>query len=120
MNLAHLCVYEEGLAAPVLAALADGQDGTQAVESAFEARFEPEARALSASPAEESLDRLRAVRSRQAELVRSFDDERFNTSMTPLWQRPGADLDPPGWVSAKTVQHTWEHGSTIFQIALFA
>ena len=24
----------------------------------------------------------------------------------------GAVLQPAGWVAAKTVQHTWEHGST--------
>ncbi len=119
MNLAHLAAYEERLAAPVLEALAAGGDGTQAVPSGSEDWLKSDAERLSEQPLTAILDRLRPARARQVEAVRSFDDESFNRPVTPLWRRTGSDLDSAGWVAAKTIQHTWEHGNTIFQILLF-
>lgn len=119
MNLAHLAAYEERLAAPVLEALAAGEDGTEAVPSGSEDWLKSDAERLSEQPLTAILERLRLARARQVEAVRSFDDERFNRPASPLWRRPGSDLDSAGWVAAKTVQHTWEHGNTIFQILLF-
>jgi hypothetical protein len=122
-NLAHMAIYEELLAAPVLEALAAGADGTGAAPSSDEGWFARETEALSREPLDHMLDRLRAARRRQIVAVRSFTDEGFNTPLTPLWVwsgRGNVPLDPPAWVATKTVQHTWEHGNSILQIALFA
>jgi hypothetical protein len=67
--------------------------------------------------------RLRPARARQIEIVESFDRERFNEPLTPLWSgsgRYGGPLHPPGWVATKTFQHTWEHGNAVLRVALFA
>jgi hypothetical protein len=130
MNLAHLAVYEEAIANPVLDALAAGGDGVGSVKSADEGWFLQDALAMARAPTGQLMDRLRAARLRHIELVEGFDPERFNTPVTPLWSASrgpggkhgwdGALLQPPGWVAAKTFQHTWEHGNAILRMALFA
>ena len=121
MNLAHLAVYEERIAAPVLEALADGGDGSDAIRPGATADWEErEAAQLSREPVGRILERLRAARERQIAAVRRIPDERFTTPATPHWTRVRDDAPKsPAWVAAKTVQHTWEHGNSVMQIALF-
>ena len=122
-NVAHLAVYEQRLAAPVLDDLAAGGDGTGphvGVPSGGEDWLLAATIELAESPLEAVVERLRTARRRQIAAVRAMDIEALNAPRTPLWQRPGAPRDSAGWVAAKTVQHTWEHGTTISQIALFA
>ena len=128
-NLAHLAVYEERLAAPVIEDLAAGGDGTGphvGVPAGGEGGASGDAWLLAGAielaeaPLDAVLERLRTARRRQIAAVRAMDLEALNAPRTPLWQRPGSPRDSAGWVAAKTVQHTWEHGTTIFQIALFA
>jgi hypothetical protein len=76
-----------------------------------------EERALSDAPLEEILDRLRVARQRQVDALRAMTDERFETATTTRWRSQGAR--PAAWVAAKTLQHTWEHGNSVMQIALF-
>lgn len=119
-NLAHMLIYEETAAAPVLEELLAGGDGSLAVPSWRDERFSEErvgfAR-LSREPVAELLDRLGRARRRQVDAVRTFSSERFNTKLTSLW---GPSGQRPGWVATKTFQHTWEHGNSILQVALFA
>lgn len=51
--------------------------------------------------------------------ARTLTDERLNAPLTPICGRRAGILHPAGWVAAKSVQHTWEHGCTIMQIDLF-
>lgn len=114
MNLAHLATYEELVACPVLEALAAGRDGSGAVTSANE-RVE-EALRVSAQPLDELMERLRAARQCQIQVVEAFDPQRFNAPVTGLWgDRPHS----AAWVATKTFQHTWEHGNTIMRVALY-
>ena len=78
--------------------------------------FRRDAQALSGADLSHILQRLRAARGRQLQALERFDHESFNRPLTPLW----GGLQPAGWVAAKTVQHTWEHGTPIMQTALFA
>ena len=121
MNVAHLTVYEEAIATPVLAALADGEDGVGATRSEIETWFLPQAQALAAEPMETILTRLRKARQSAIDVVERFDEARWNQGVTPLWTRsvPGL-LRSPAWVATKTIQHTWEHGNAVLQMALFA
>jgi hypothetical protein len=121
MNLAHLAIYEERIAAPVLEALADGGDAADAIRPGATADWEErEAAELSREPIGRILERLRAARERQVAALGRIPDERFDVPATPLWAgvRDTA-LKSPAWVAAKTVQHTWEHGNSVLQIALF-
>ncbi len=122
MNLAHLVVYEEEIANPVLAALAAGGDGVGSVRSAMEGWFLNDALAIAGEPIDALLGRLKAARGRQIEMVESFAAERFNAPMTPLWAsgRHGTPPHSAGWVATKTFQHTWEHGNAVLRMALFA
>jgi len=123
MNLAHMAVYEEQLAAPVLDDLAAGGDGSSVVPSGNEDWFSAGSIALSAEPLPAIIARLRTARQRQIAAVLRFTDERLNAPATMLWQGGWRSKQPPdcaGWVAAKTFQHTWEHGNTILQTALFA
>jgi hypothetical protein len=121
MNLAHLAIYEERIAAPVLEALADGGDGADAIRPGATPDWEErEAAELSPEPVERILARLRAARERQIAAVGRMPDERFATATTPHWgQARDARPKSAAWVAAKTVQHTWEHGNSVMQIALF-
>ena len=122
MNVAHLAVYEDKLAGPVLASLAAGGDGTDASASVDERTAE--AFAIADQPLPALLDRLRRARQRQIETVEAFDPERFNVPVTPLWgegyPRYGSRLHSAAWVATKTFQHTWEHGNAILRLALFS
>jgi Xaa-Pro aminopeptidase len=119
MNLAHLVVYEEEISAPILAALAEGSDGVGSVKSAMEVWFLKDAQAIADRPVAELVERLRAVRKREAETVGAFNEAAFNRPATPLFGGPQS-LRAPGWVATKTFQHTWEHGNAILRMALFA
>ena len=122
MNVAHLVVYEEELANPILASLAAGGDGSAAVRPNLLAWWEPDAKAIASEPLDLLVPRLRAARERHIELVASFDDAAFNKPVCPVfgarWHE-GA-LHPPGWVASKTWQHTLEHGNAVLRAGLFA
>src|SRR5215204_2937487 len=121
MNVAHLAVYDERLAIPVLEGLLAGGDGLGAASTPREDAFQRECEALSEEPREAILARLRAARQRQVALVRRFSDEQFNTLRTPLWGKYyGAPLHASGWVAAKSWQHTYEHTNALLRIALFS
>ena len=120
-NLAHLAVYEEQVAAPILEAIAAGRDGAAEVASAIESDYEALWEALAARPMEDIANRLSTARARQVAAVAAMSDERFHALATTLWQGvAGAARHSAAWVAAKTVQHTWEHGNSIFRFALFA
>jgi hypothetical protein len=123
MNLAHIVVYEEQLANPVMEALLAGGDGVGAVRSGMEAWFYGDSVTASAEPLAALLDRYRAAREQGIAVIKSFTAERFNDRICPLWQGSpvhGRSLQPPGWVAMKTVQHSWEHGNALLRLALFA
>ncbi|MHB8576236.1 MAG: DinB family protein [Dehalococcoidia bacterium] len=118
-NLAHLALYEERLAVPLLIDLLAGGDGCREVMTPRE--YWPEADALSTEPVSDILERVRKGRQQQVALVEAFSAERLNTRVVPLFgPRFGAPLHSPAWVAAKSVQHTYEHGNAIFRIALFS
>ena len=119
MNLAHLIVYDEEIANPVLASLAEGGDGVGATKSHLEQWFQPEAEAMAPDPIAALAGRFATAHKRHIEIVESFSDERFNTPVTPLFTR-GETLRAPGWIATKTFQHTWEHGNALLRLALFA
>jgi hypothetical protein len=85
MNVAHLVVYDEEVALPVLRSLAEGGDGTGATRENLRAWFEPDATALASSALSELLARLRAVRVAQADIVDAFDEALWNEPVCPLW-----------------------------------
>jgi hypothetical protein len=120
-NLAHLAVYEESIAAPVLEAILAGRDGTDDVISVLEGDYEARWRNLAASPIEHISQRLADARDHQIAAVSSMSDDLFHELTTALW---ATDLTRNGhsaaWVATKTFQHTWEHGNSILRIALFA
>jgi hypothetical protein len=118
-NVAHLAVYEDFLAAPVLEDLAAGGDGT-VVTVPPAPEWDASELALAEDRMEEALALLRTARQRQVEAARRFDDERFNEPLCPIWAQVPGDRHPAGWVATKTVQHTWEHGNAALQAALFA
>lgn len=123
MNLAHIVVYEEQLANPVMEALAAGGDGVTAVRSGLESWFYNDSVAASSEPLPVLLERYRAARERGIAVIESFTEERFNEAVCPLWQgspRHGRAPQPPGWVAMKTFQHSWEHGNALLRLALFA
>jgi uncharacterized damage-inducible protein DinB len=114
MNLAHLALYEEHWPAPVLEAIASGTPEPPATNS--DEADERDAAALVAEPLEAILDRLRAARRRQIDALQAMTDERFEGATTHRW---GRGPHTAAWVAAKTVQHTWEHGNSVMQLALF-
>ncbi len=120
MNVAHMTVYEEAIATPVLAALAAGGDGVGVTRSDSETWFLPEAQALAEAPMKAILARFRHTRQNAIDTVDTFDEERWNVGVTPLWTRNGPGmLRSPAWVATKTFQHTWEHGNAVLRMALF-
>lgn len=122
MNMAHLTIYDEWIANPVLKSLAGGGDGVGVTKSSSESWFFDDAKALSAEPLSVLRERLRSAREEQAVIVESFSDDRFNTRITPLWSTGGHGGPPhsPGWVATKSFQHAWEHGNAVLRMALFA
>ncbi len=120
-NLAHLAIYEEQVAAPILEAIVAGRDASADVNSVIESDYEVRWHALSKSPLEEIARRLSDARSRQVDAISAMSDELFQASTTTLWTDVlAADGHSAAWVAAKTFQHTWEHGNSILCIALFA
>src|SRR5262249_21983075 len=83
MNLAHLTVYEERVAAPVLEALAAGGDAHDAVRSAGEGWLLSESEAVSTEPLAAILARLRAARQRQIDVIAAASEPWLNTPATP-------------------------------------
>lgn len=121
MNLAHMVVYEEMLAAPVLDALAAGGDGSAAAPSGAEDWFTRETLAAAALDVATLVTRLDAARQRQVAAIRSMTEERFNEPVCMLFAaRPERSPHPASWVATKTFQHTWEHGNAILRVALRA
>lgn len=122
MNIAHVTTYEEAMANPVLAAMADGGDGTGVVESGMEGWFLARSEELSCASIDTLLGRFRAAREAHIAIVLLFDATRWNERLTPLWSsgRHGTELHSPAWVAMKTFQHTWEHGNAVLRMALFA
>jgi DinB superfamily len=120
-NLAHLAVYEEHVAAPILEAIVADRDATAEVTSVIESDYDTHWRALSKSTLDEIAQRLSAARSRQVDAVSAMSDDLFQARTTTLWTDVlAADGHSAAWVAAKTFQHTWEHGNSILCIALFA
>jgi hypothetical protein len=120
-NLAHLAVYEEHVAAPILEAIVAGRDATAEVNSVIESDYEAHWQALSKSPLDEIVQRLSAARSRQLDAISVMSGDLFQAPTTTLWTDVlAADGHSAAWVAAKTFQHTWEHGNSILCVALFA
>lgn len=120
-NLAHLAVYEECVAAPVLEAIAVGRDATAAVITVIEGDYEDRWLALARLPLDDIAQRLSAARNRQIDAIAAMDADRFHALTTTLWQTdPASGGHSAAWVATKTFQHTWEHGNSILRIALFA
>lgn len=121
-NLAHLAIYEERLGAPLLEDLACGGDGTGiGLSTPREDQFLAEWESLAQKPIETILARLHAARARHVAALMSFTEARFNAPVTTFFPPAyGRERYPAGWVAAKTVQHTWEHGNTVLRVALFA
>jgi hypothetical protein len=122
MNLAHLVVYDEGIALPILLSLAAGEDGTTLVRTTNENWFFNDAVALAVEPVEVLLGRLEVSRMRQAELVEGFSAADFNRRWSPAFGSGlhGNAPHSPAWVANKTFQHTWEHGNAVLRMMLFA
>ncbi len=122
MNVAHLTIYDERIAIPLLKSLAAGGDGVGVVKSLGESWFYDDAKALSVEPLSVLGPRLRSARGDQAAVVESFSDDSFNARVTPLWAtgRHGNPPHSPGWIATKSFQHTWEHGNAVLRMALFA
>lgn len=120
MNLAHLIAYEEQLAMPIIAAMAAGGDGHDAVPNGGETWLLDIATPLAAEPLAALASRWRAARERQIAIIESMPLDRFNAPKTMLFSaRSGGQPHPVSWVATKTFQHTWEHGNAILRIALF-
>ena len=121
-HIAHLVLYEERLANPVLKELAKGLDGTAVAKSGSISWLLPETLELSKLPIEELLSNLMKVRNEHINIVQSFNEKLFNHPVTQLWSTgsDGQRYDSPGWVAVKTAQHTGEHTNSIFRFVLFA
>src|SRR5262245_59494972 len=119
-NLAHLAVYEEQIAAPILEALAAGTDASDAVMSVLESNYDYLWEQLATEPIDVITERLKAARTRQVRAITAMPADRFHEPGTTLWKELEAGGHSAAWVASKTFQHTWEHGSSIMQVALFA
>jgi DinB family protein len=119
MNLAHLVVYEERIAVPVLAALADGAD-SHGVTSGDEDWLERDTEKLGGDSYAAVRDRYRSIARRHLDQLQAFDEETFNAPRCSLWASDNGVLVPAGWVAKKSVQHTWEHGHTLIRAGWIA
>ena len=113
-NLAHLAVYEEVIAAPTVRALAEGRDASTVTPQETEQSLSQREEVLSWQAVDAIMERLRMAREQQIEALGAFSDETLSAPERTAWGRTSA-----AWVLNKTFQHTWEHGNTILQIALF-
>jgi DinB family protein len=119
MNLAHLVVYEERIAVPVLAALAAGADD-HGLASGDEDWLERDSEKLGGESYAAVRERYRTIAGRHLDQLRAFDEEGFNTPRCSLWASDLGVLVPAGWVAKKSVQHTWEHGHTLIRAGWIA
>ena len=120
MNLAHMVVYEEQLATPVLEAMSAGGNAQDLVPGGGEEWLLGGATAIASEPIETLAARLRAVRERAIAIVESTPADLFNQPRTMLWSgRNGGKPLALSWVATKTFQHTWEHGNAILRVAMF-
>lgn len=121
-HIAHLVLYEQKLANPVLKELAEGRDGTAVAKSGSISWLLPETLELSKLSIEELLLGLREVRAEHINIVQGFNEDLFNHPITQLWStgNDGQRCEAPGWVAIKTAQHTGEHTNSIFRFVLFA
>lgn len=117
--LAHLVGYEIKLASPVLGAMAEGENGTAAVESGHVSWFRPFVDELAQLPLGQLMDKLEEERAVHIEIVGRFNSDAFNSPLTPLWGVEPNRLECAGWVATKTAQHTIEHVNQIARMALF-
>jgi hypothetical protein len=118
MNLAHLALYEERVAIPVLAAASRGEDGATNVRSSEEGPLEGAARSLAAEDFALVVRRYEDAAQAHAQVLARFDDESFNEPRCSLWS-PAFGLVCAGWVAKKSIQHTWEHGHIVIRAAFF-
>jgi len=116
MNLAHLALYEERVAIPVLAAASRREDAAVTVGSSNEGPLEGSARALADGDFASVVRRYEDAARAHAELLARFDDASFNEPRCSLWS-PRLGLVCAGWVAKKSLQHTWEHGHTVIRQA---
>lgn len=114
-NLAHLVVYEERIALPVLAALAEGEDGRDRVVSGDEGWLARQAELLGEEPYAAVRERFQTIIRRHLEQLEAFDEEAFNAPLCSLWASGLGVPVPAGWVAKKSVQHMWEHGHTLIR-----
>jgi hypothetical protein len=118
-NLAHLLVYEEKVSLPIIQALLDGADGTQAVQSGGEGWLAAASEEAGRLPMDTLVWRFRTARGRLIGCVGAFSDADFNAARcavtTPRF--PNIGLHPAGLVVMKSFQHTWEHGNSILKVA---
>jgi len=119
-NLAHLVVYEELIALPILGASLRHEDGARYVRSFSEDWFAPESESLATAAFPQLLTRYDMGERRHAELLAQFDDEKFNTPLCSAWPVPGGRLVSAGWVAKKSLQHTWEHGNVLLRAGWMA
>jgi len=97
VHIAHLVVYEADLANPVLRELAHGRDGSAVAKSGSMSWRVPKFIELSKTPLPKLVELLHEARSRQIEIVESFDEKTFNLPMTALWSTgDGTRLESPG------------------------
>lgn len=122
MNVAHLAIYEEQIANPLLAALSAGEGGVAAVKSTMEHWILDDSMALAKEEFAAIIMRLQKERRAHIDIVERFPNERWNKPATPLFASGvhGPSPHSAAWVANKTFQHTWEHGNAILRMALFA
>lgn len=122
MNLAHLVVYDESIAVPVLESLAEGDDGTTKIRTDNENWFYNDAVTLCGESLDGLIERLQTARARQLKLASSFSANDWNRRWSPTFSSGlhGSGPHSPAWVASKTFQHTWEHGNAVLRAALFA
>jgi hypothetical protein len=119
MNLAHLIVYDEGIANPILGDLAKGGDGLGSTKSHLEHWFAQDALDIADQPIDHLMSRFADGHRCQIEIAESFSDEAFNQPATLLFA-DGSGMRSGGWIATKTFQHAWEHGNAILRMELFA
>lgn len=116
MNLAHLALYEERIAIPVLAAASRREDAATTVRSSEEGPLEGAAGSLAAEAVASIVRRYEDAAQAHAQLLARFDDVSFNEPRCSLWS-PRLGLVCAGWVAKKSIQHTWEHGHAVIRVA---
>jgi len=120
-HIAHLVLYEELLASPVLAELSEGRDGTRVASSGHVSWMSPQVEVMAQQAIPQIVELLRVARATHISIVKRFDDLRLNAPLTTLWStgESGKRAESAGWLATKTVQHTGEHANMLFRFALF-